>query len=169
MDDREDELRLAIARERMARRILDAIAAEKLAKAWLFEEGIREQMRLREQLLADRAECLGNLARAEANTERVGDERDAAAAAVDEDEEESGAAPAAAAAAAGGRKSARSRGRWGKGPARRRSRYMIRLISSITDLPWARHVLTYDAKCAHRSMDRRPPWIWPNILRIRTM
>ena len=33
MDDREDELRLAIARERMARRILDAIAAEKLAKA----------------------------------------------------------------------------------------------------------------------------------------
>ena len=50
MDDREDELRWAIARERMARRILDAIAAEKLAKVKLFEEGIREQMRLHERL-----------------------------------------------------------------------------------------------------------------------
>ena len=66
-----------------ARRILDAIAAEKLAKVRLFEEGIREQMRLHERLLADRAECLEKLARAEADIERVRAERDAAAAAVD--------------------------------------------------------------------------------------
>ena len=33
MDDREDELRRAMACERMARRILDSIAAEKLARA----------------------------------------------------------------------------------------------------------------------------------------
>ena len=83
MDDREDELRRAIARERMARRILDAIAAEKLARARLFEEGIREQMRLHERLLADRAECLEKLARTEADTERLRAERDAAAAALD--------------------------------------------------------------------------------------
>ena len=84
MDDREDELRRAAARERMARMILDAIAAEKLAKVRLFEEGIREQMRLRGRLLADRAEYLEKLARAEADTERIRAERDAAAAALDE-------------------------------------------------------------------------------------
>jgi len=103
-----------------ARRILDAIAAEKLAKVRLFEEGIREQMRLRERLPADRIECLEKLAGAEADTERARAGRDADAAAVDkrtrkraerrrlrrEDEEEGGAA-----AAAGGRKSAQSRGR----------------------------------------------------------
>ena len=83
MDDREDELRRTIARERMARRILDAIAAEKLAKVRLFEEGIREQMRLHERLLADRIECLEKLAKVEADIERVTAERDAAAAAVD--------------------------------------------------------------------------------------
>ena len=41
VDDREDKLRRASARAH-ARRILDAIAAEKLARARLFEEGIRE-------------------------------------------------------------------------------------------------------------------------------
>ena len=82
VDDREDKLRRASARAH-ARRILDAIAAEKLAKVRLFEEGIREQMRLHERLLADRAECLEKLARAEADIGRVRAERDAAAAAVD--------------------------------------------------------------------------------------
>ena len=78
----EDKLRRASARAH-ARRILDAIAAEKLARVRLFEEGIREQMRLRERLPADRIECLEKLARAEADTERARAGRDAAAAAVD--------------------------------------------------------------------------------------
>ena len=63
--------------------ILDAIAAEKLAKVRLFEEGIREQMRLRKRLPADRIECLEKLAGAEADTERARAGRDADAAAAD--------------------------------------------------------------------------------------
>ena len=62
---------------------MDAIAAEKLAKVRLFEEGIREQMRLRKRLLADRAGCLEKLVRAEVDIGRVRAERDAAATAVD--------------------------------------------------------------------------------------
>ena len=152
MDDGEDELRRAIARGRMARRILDAIAAEKLARA-SFEEGIREQMRLRGRLLADRAECLEKPARAEADIERVRAERGAAAAAVDKRTRKrwaAGGLGVGRGGGAGGRKIARRLGRWGKGPAcRRRSRYMIRLISAIADLPWARQVLARDARCAY--------------------
>ena len=36
-------------------------------------------------------------------------------------------------------------------------------------LALARQVLAHDARCARRSTDRRPPLIWPNILRGRTM
>ena len=55
MGDREDELRRAIARKRLAGGVLDAMAAEKAARAGLFEEGIGEHLRLRRRLLADRA------------------------------------------------------------------------------------------------------------------
>ena len=60
------------ARGRMARRILDAIAAERLAGASVFGEGIREQMRLRGRLLAGRAGCPEGPAGAEADMEHAG-------------------------------------------------------------------------------------------------
>ena len=60
------------ARERMARRILDAIAAERLAGAGVFEEGIREQMRLRGRRPAGRAGCPERPAGAGADMEHAG-------------------------------------------------------------------------------------------------
>ncbi len=71
MCDREDELRRSIASDRMASRMLAAMAAEKMAKVGLFEEGIKEQMRLREQLLGDRAWYMEEIARVRAETARI--------------------------------------------------------------------------------------------------
>lgn len=71
MCDREDELRRSIASDRMASRMLAAMAAEKMAKVGLFEEGIKEQMRLREQLLDDRAWYVEEIARVRAETARI--------------------------------------------------------------------------------------------------
>ena len=82
MDDREDELRRSIARDRTARRVLAAMAAEKMARAKLLEGGIEEQMHLRERLLADRARYLEEIARVRAETAQIKAERDAAAAIV---------------------------------------------------------------------------------------
>ena len=63
MGDREDELRRAIARERLAGAVLAAMASKREARAWLFEEGIKEQLRLRRRLLADRARYLEEIDR----------------------------------------------------------------------------------------------------------
>ena len=82
MDDRANELRRSIARDRTARRVLAAMAAEKMARAKLLEDDIKEQMRLRERLLADRARYLEEISRVRAETEQIKAERDAAAAIV---------------------------------------------------------------------------------------
>ena len=66
MGDREDELRRSVASDRVASRVLAAMTAEKMAKVRLFEEGIREQLRLREWLLDDRARCLEEIDRVKA-------------------------------------------------------------------------------------------------------
>ena len=76
-----DELRRAIARERLAGGVLAAMAAEKAARAGLFEEGIGEQLRLRRRLLADRARYPAKITRAEDKAGRIRAERDAAKAA----------------------------------------------------------------------------------------
>ena len=82
MDNREDELRRAVARERAVGRIMAAAAAEAAARVRLFEEGIREEMRLQERLLAERAEYVERIAKVEEETKRIMAERDEAAAAL---------------------------------------------------------------------------------------
>ena len=81
VDDGEDELRRSIGRDRMARGILAAMTAEKMARTRLFEEGIGERLRLRERLLNDRARYLEEIARIRAETEQIKADRDVAAAA----------------------------------------------------------------------------------------
>ena len=71
MGDREDELRRSIANDRVASRVLAAMTAEKMARVRLFEEGIKEQLRLREWLLDDTARCLEEIDRVKAETERI--------------------------------------------------------------------------------------------------
>ena len=155
MGDREDELRRAIARKRLAGGVLAAMSAEKAARAGLFEEGNGEQLRLRRRLLADRARYPVKIARAEDKAKRIRAERDAAK----------------AAAGRGKLGGGREEGPGWAGPARTRRRrpYMIRQTSAITDLPWARQPVMHAGRWARRSMDLRPSLIWPNILRIRTM
>ena len=63
MGDREDELRRSTANDRVASRVLAAMTAGKMARVRLFEEGIKEQLRLREWLLDDTARCLEEIGR----------------------------------------------------------------------------------------------------------
>ena len=81
MDDWEDELRRSVGRDRMARGILAAMTVERMARARPFEEGIGEQLRLRERLLNDRARYLEEMSRIKAEAEQIKADRDAAAAA----------------------------------------------------------------------------------------
>ena len=153
MGDREDELRRSVASDRVASRVLAAMTAEKMAKVRLFEEGIKEQLRLRGWLLDDRARCLEEIDRVKAETERVKAETERVKAEL-----------GVAGPAVNGRAGAGAGAGWR--PCRR---YMIRATSPIIDLHWARQAITHVARRPHRSMDRRPPLIRPNTLRSRTM
>lgn len=64
-------MRRSIANDRVARRVLDAMTAEKMVKVRFFEEGIKEQLRLRERLLADRAWYLEEIDRVRAETAQI--------------------------------------------------------------------------------------------------
>ena len=71
MSDREDELRRTIARDRLASRMLAAMTAENMAKVRFYEEGIKEQLRRRERLLADRAWYMEEIERVREETRQI--------------------------------------------------------------------------------------------------